>query len=255
MGPKRFFPLLFFKYWSNVHNYSKLEKVLFRLLKGHRDYLFLMNGPDQTGQPLFPIGASAYISYNWDQHFRFLSTSRDGRIDGNLGTRMIRIFHCATKSFALGPCVGLDPQRQNFALGIQTCWYLKTLKFALPRTPNLKFGLPHNANSRHESVLGFCPLSKQSRTLFLHASNLVLAIVSGRTISGLWAQPTSFRAISTAEPPPLPAHSGGMECHSMWKVLSPHNMAQELSVSDKFSSESTIFEKITLQSALMADKI
>ena len=42
----------------------------------------------------------------------------------------------------LGPRVGSDPQCHNFTLGIQTCWYLKMLKFALPPTPNLKFVLP-----------------------------------------------------------------------------------------------------------------
>ena len=48
------------------------------------------------------------------------------------------IFHCDAKPFALGPCVGLYPQCHDFSLGIQTCWYLKMLKFALPpmRTPN-----------------------------------------------------------------------------------------------------------------------
>ena len=35
-----------------------------------------------------------------------------------------------------------NPQHQNFALGIPTCWYLKMLKFALPPTRNLKFALP-----------------------------------------------------------------------------------------------------------------
>ena len=50
------------------------------------------------------------------------------------------IFHCDAKPFALGPDVGLDPQRQNFASEIPTCWYLKTLRFALP--PTLKFALP-----------------------------------------------------------------------------------------------------------------
>ena len=51
-------------------------------------------------------------------------------------------FHCDAKTFALGPGVGLDPQRQNFASGIPTCWYLKmrnprrqTLIFALPPMP------------------------------------------------------------------------------------------------------------------------
>ena len=37
------------------------------------------------------------------------------------------IFHCNAKPLALGPRVGLDPQRDDFALGIRTCWYLKTL--------------------------------------------------------------------------------------------------------------------------------
>ena len=33
--------------------------------------------------------------------------------------------------------VGLDTHCHNFTLGIPTCWYLKTLKFALPPTPTL----------------------------------------------------------------------------------------------------------------------
>ena len=64
------------------------------------------------------------------------------------------IFHCDAKIFALGPCVGLDPLRQNFASGIPTCWYLKTRKFALPPTPNLKFALPptRNLNASHWNI-------------------------------------------------------------------------------------------------------
>ena len=49
------------------------------------------------------------------------------------------IFHCDAKPFALSPGIGLDPQLHNFALGIPTCWYLKTLKFALPPTGSVKF--------------------------------------------------------------------------------------------------------------------
>ena len=56
------------------------------------------------------------------------------------------IFHCDAKPLALGPGVGLDPQRHNFVLGIPTCWYLKTRKFALPPTPNLKFAFPPTRN-------------------------------------------------------------------------------------------------------------
>ena len=52
------------------------------------------------------------------------------------------IFHCDAKPFALGPRIGLDPQHHNFALGIPTCWFLKTLKFALPPMRMLKCALP-----------------------------------------------------------------------------------------------------------------
>ena len=46
------------------------------------------------------------------------------------------IFHCNLKPLVLGPCVGLDPQHNDFALPIPTCWSLKTLKCALPPTRN-----------------------------------------------------------------------------------------------------------------------
>ena len=45
------------------------------------------------------------------------------------------IFHYDAKPFVLGPRIGLETQRHNFTLAIPTCWYLKTLKFALPPTP------------------------------------------------------------------------------------------------------------------------
>ena len=44
------------------------------------------------------------------------------------------IFYCDAKTRALVPRAGQYPQRECFALGIPKCWYLKTPKFALPRT-------------------------------------------------------------------------------------------------------------------------
>ena len=38
------------------------------------------------------------------------------------------IFHCGAKLLALGPGIGLDPQCDDFALPISTCWYLKNAK-------------------------------------------------------------------------------------------------------------------------------
>ena len=37
------------------------------------------------------------------------------------------LFHCNAKPLALGPRVGLDPQRDDFVLGIPACWYLKSV--------------------------------------------------------------------------------------------------------------------------------
>ena len=51
------------------------------------------------------------------------------------------IFHCNTKHLALGVRVEQYPQRESFVLGIPTCCYLKTLKFALPPTRMLKKNL------------------------------------------------------------------------------------------------------------------
>ena len=50
------------------------------------------------------------------------------------------------KNVALGPGVGLAPQRHYFALGIPTCWYLKMLKFAFSPTQNIKFAFPQTRN-------------------------------------------------------------------------------------------------------------
>ena len=52
--------------------------------------------------------------------------------------RLKPIFHCDAKPFALGPGVGLDPPMPQFHIGY-TNQYIKTLKFALPPTPNLNF--------------------------------------------------------------------------------------------------------------------
>ena len=48
-------------------------------------------------------------------------------------SRNISLYSTATLNhLVLGPRICLDSQHHNFALGIPTCWYLKTLKFALP---------------------------------------------------------------------------------------------------------------------------
>ena len=60
-----------------------------------------------------------------------------------------------SKILTLGPCIGLDPQCENFTLGIPTCLYLKTLKFTLPATRNIKFALPptQNPNASHWNIV------------------------------------------------------------------------------------------------------
>ena len=56
------------------------------------------------------------------------------------------IFYCKAEPSTLGIRIGHYPQCNNFALGIPAGWYLKTLKFALPPTPNQEFALPPKPN-------------------------------------------------------------------------------------------------------------
>ena len=80
------------------------------------------------------------------------------------------IFHCNVKPLAVGHPVGVDPQRDNFALGIPTCWYLKSL--ADPTQP------PTRVNNAQRKLV-----------LFPVASRWVPNAFSG----GIWAlalQPT-----------------------------------------------------------------
>ena len=67
---------------------------------------------------------------------------------------LLHIFHWEAKPFTLGPGIGLEPQSHNFTLGIPTCWYLKTRKFALSPTRNIKFVLPptHNPNTSQWNI-------------------------------------------------------------------------------------------------------
>ena len=55
------------------------------------------------------------------------------------------IFHQNAKYLASGAGVGQCPRRQNFALCIPTCWYLKCENLRYP-TPNLKVGLAPTPN-------------------------------------------------------------------------------------------------------------
>ena len=54
---------------------------------------------------------------------RFRSSDQDflPKIVDAMNSCLKPIFHCDAKPFALGPGVGLSPQRHSFALGIPTC--------------------------------------------------------------------------------------------------------------------------------------
>ena len=55
------------------------------------------------------------------------------------------IFQQNAKYLASGAGVGQCPRRQNFGLGIPTCWYLKCGNLRFP-TPNLEFALAPTPN-------------------------------------------------------------------------------------------------------------
>ena len=61
-------------------------------------------------------------------------------------------FHCDAKPLALGPGVGLDPQRHNFVLGIPTCWYLKNAKICFTPNAKPKICVSPNAKPQCKSV-------------------------------------------------------------------------------------------------------
>ena len=62
------------------------------------------------------------------------------------------LYSTATQKHLRGYSHWLSPPTRNFALGIQTCWYLKTLKFALHPTRNMKICVAPNAKPQHEPM-------------------------------------------------------------------------------------------------------
>ena len=56
------------------------------------------------------------------------------------------------KIFALGPCIGLDPQCQNFALAIPARCYLNTRKIRLSPEPKPKICVTLNAKPKRKLV-------------------------------------------------------------------------------------------------------
>ena len=104
------------------------------------------------------------------------------------------IFHCDAILFALGPGVGLDPQCHNFALEIPTCWYPKTLKFALPPTRILKFALAPTRNPSASQWNIGCVGSQIQNVCVGHVHFMFFVLISfafgsqGRpSSSGIWA--------------------------------------------------------------------
>ena len=88
------------------------------------------------------------------------------------------ISHCDAKPLALGPGVGLDPQRHNFVLGIPTCWYPKRRKFSLPLTPNLKFAfLPTQNPNASQWNIG-CVGSQTQISPVGHEHFIILVLIS-----------------------------------------------------------------------------
>ena len=66
------------------------------------------------------------------------------------------IFHCDAKPLGLGVRFGHYPQCENFAFGMPTCRYVKSLEFALPQRKTLNFALPPTAtpNASRWNIVG-----------------------------------------------------------------------------------------------------
>ena len=81
------------------------------------------------------------------------------------------IFHCDVKPLALGPGVGLDPQRHNFALMLVS-------KNALPPTPNLKFAFPPTQNPNASQWNMGCVGSKTQISCVGHVHSIFFVSIS-----------------------------------------------------------------------------
>ena len=82
-------------------------------------------------------------------------------------------------------------QTRNFALGIQTCWYLKTLKFALPPTRILTFALPPTRNPNASQLNIGCvgsqtQISRDGHVRFMFFVSISFAFGNQRKPSFWW---------------------------------------------------------------------
>ena len=109
------------------------------------------------------------------------------------------IFHCNANPFALGPRVGLDPKRENFVLGIPTCWYLKGQRKpcapnAKPWGPNVK---PCAPNVSQWNILRVGSPGVEARVGhvdFMLFVSISFALAKANAIScGIWALGLSYR--------------------------------------------------------------
>ena len=85
-------------------------------------------------------------------------------------------------------------QTRKFALAIPTCWYLKTLKFALPPTRNIKFALPPTQNPNASQWNIGCVGSPMQNFcvghvhfMFLCQFHLCWVANANAVFSGIWA--------------------------------------------------------------------
>ena len=103
------------------------------------------------------------------------------------------IFRCDTKQLASRPCIGLHPQTQRFCVTYTNiCWFLKTLKFALPQTRNIKFAfVPTQTLNANQWNIG-CFGSPTNNVCVGHVHFMFFVLISfafggQRKPSGIWA--------------------------------------------------------------------
>ena len=108
------------------------------------------------------------------------------------------IFHQNAKYLASGAGVGQCPRRQNFALEIPTCWYLKCENLGYPTptppTPNLKFAVAPTPNpGASQWNIGCVGSSGVGHVYFMYISCIFHALATRELIdanpvsSGIWA--------------------------------------------------------------------
>ena len=112
------------------------------------------------------------------------------------------------KNISVGSLRWLRPPTRNFALGMPTCCYLKTLKFLLPPTQIIKFALPPMRNPNVSQWNIGC-IGSQTQISGIGHVHLIFLVSISFALGPVFQWNMGF----TVDPPSAPDN------HAIYKIL------------------------------------